>query len=333
MTFTIAGINGVTGANGVVFIGAVPIGTYDIAVSGVPSGYAYDPADVTGKVVVADDLTTVVVNFGRPSTVNYTITDSVTHNVIPNVAVTLVNSDGKTVGTAHTAADGVATFTGLLIGTYSVQFDANGYNSATQPLSITQEDSTQNIPVSLAPKPTTGSVAVTVKDSNGTILQNATVVLRNSSTGVQTTLQTASNGVATFANMPPGDYTVHCSMAGYSSPADSSLTLNAGDALSLTVILSGSSDTGLDIATYKQGLLGGILLTPGIRVIVSGPGYYNDSLTSSFSLIGLLFPSHIRITGLLPGTYTVQTYTKPLSVVTVIVTGGHISNCSVVQKW
>lgn len=328
--FAIHGIADTTDPDGVAFLGKVPIGTYDLHVSGVPVGYTYDPAEVSNQTVVADRLTPVNVSFQKPSTVVYTVSDAATTNRIPNATVTVRDGSGTTVDALHTDGAGQVTFSGLRVGTYNVHFEAETYQSASQALSITQEDSTQNIDITLSPMPTTGSVEVKVVDNNKTILPNAKVVLRDAS-GAQTTLTTASNGVATFTSVSPGDYTITCSLAGYTDRTVP-LSVKAGDALSITVDMSGTYDAGMDITTYKRGLLGGIVLTGSIRVIVSGPGYYNDSLYSNPTLIGILFPGRIRVRGLLPGTYSVQTYQKPASVVTVIVSAGKISDVTVTQN-
>jgi hypothetical protein len=86
----------------------------------------------------------------------------------------------------------------------------------------------------------------------------------------------------------------------------------------MPVVLQG----GMRIVTYDR--YGAVL--GHTRVIVSGPnGYYTD--TQSTDHYGVL-----TLANLVPGTYTVQCYTKPAGTATAIVAAGQTSEVQVSQK-
>jgi Carboxypeptidase regulatory-like domain len=55
---------------------------------------------------------------------------------------------------------------------------------------------------------TTGQIVGTVKDATGAVVQNAEVVLIETSTKASVTTRTGTNGNFTFPNLQPGHYTV-----------------------------------------------------------------------------------------------------------------------------
>lgn len=61
----------------------------------------------------------------------------------------------------------------------------------------------------------TGQVTGTVTDPSGAVVTNAKVTLTNNGTGQTRTAQTSSNGIYTFTNLEPGNYTVTAEGSGF----------------------------------------------------------------------------------------------------------------------
>ena len=63
------------------------------------------------------------------------------------------------------------------------------------------------------------SVAGTVSDQRGAVIQGAKVDAHNLASGLLTTTQTDSSGRYEFGGLPPGDYRVSVSSEGFSTAA------------------------------------------------------------------------------------------------------------------
>ena len=63
----------------------------------------------------------------------------------------------------------------------------------------------------------TSTIVGTVTDPKGAVIPHATVVMRNTDTGVQVTANTNETGAYQFPNLLAGHYRVEVSMAGFAS--------------------------------------------------------------------------------------------------------------------
>ena len=85
---------------------------------------------------------------------------------------------------------------------------------------------------------TAGSVAGTVVDSTGAPVPNASVVLRNSDTGVSTSTTTNDAGIFTFPTMPIGAYTFTANVKGFKTAVGSlEVRLNVRSSIAITLQL------------------------------------------------------------------------------------------------
>jgi hypothetical protein len=66
---------------------------------------------------------------------------------------------------------------------------------------------------------TTGDVAGTIQDPSGAVVPNATITLRNESTGVNQTTKSNNSGGYRFTLLQPGRYTVTATQQGFGSVA------------------------------------------------------------------------------------------------------------------
>lgn len=84
-----------------------------------------------------------------------------------------------------------------------------------------------------------------VRDDTGAALPGASVVLTNDATGVAHETQTAANGAYRLSGLPPGEYTLHATLAGFSRHERKGLLLQVGQlaTLDLTLKVGGVTET------------------------------------------------------------------------------------------
>jgi Carboxypeptidase regulatory-like domain len=82
-----------------------------------------------------------------------------------------------------------------------------------------------------------GDVNGTITDPSGAIVPNATVTLKNNSTGQTQTSATNSTGAYRFALLPPGGYTVTATASGFQT-ASRNVTITVGQASTLNMQLA-----------------------------------------------------------------------------------------------
>lgn len=73
-----------------------------------------------------------------------------------------------------------------------------------------------------------GTLTGTITDPSGAVIANAQVVIRNSATGVATTVTTNPDGFYSAANLLPGEYEVAASATGFSTGIKKGITINVG---------------------------------------------------------------------------------------------------------
>src|SRR5262249_33978662 len=95
-----------------------------------------------------------------------------------------------------------------------------------------------------AQKPTFDVEGV-VSDAQQGVLPGATVTLRNMATGLTRETATDANGRYVFNSMPPGDYALETSLAGFATERREHLTFNAGQraVVNVTLKLSAVQET------------------------------------------------------------------------------------------
>jgi hypothetical protein len=288
---------------GEAFFGQAAVGSANVTVT-PPVGYVVDTSSMTSMTVAADSLSTYIVYVQRPAQVTFCATD-MAGAALPGATVTVTSPDGTPIGTAVTDASGNAQFTGLFYGQYSAAISTPGYASVTQPFSATTDSQSQTVPFRMSPAPATG-LRVRVFDSNGTQLPGATVALRLNGT-VAGSGSTGTNGEIAFTPAP-GSYQVTVDDApNYLSQVKTD-SVAAGDSHVLDFYLSVATHGGnMHVITEDRNNN-----PQSLRTVVSGLGYYRDDLYSDSD--GVLWLSNLA-----PGSYTVRTYSKPSSTVTVLV--------------
>ncbi|MDP4118670.1 MAG: hypothetical protein Q8873_05710, partial [Bacillota bacterium] len=180
-------LNGVskTGTGSAIIFSGIEAGNYDYTVK--LAGYY----DYTGSVYIKGDTTT---NVTVPTLTR--ITSNITFNV-PSGATVVFN------GESQTAQSGSVVFENVPSGAYSYTVSKEGYQSETARYTVTQYDDT--ITVALSPL---FDVAVLVTAHSGSLPENITVMFNNKQ-------YTLTDGVATIAGNPEGEYSYSVISNGY----------------------------------------------------------------------------------------------------------------------
>ena len=100
----------------------------------------------------------------------------------------------------------------------------------------------------------TGQIVGTVKNANGELVPGATVVVTNPATGLSRTLTTGDQGEFRAVSLPPGEYTIDVTAAGFGKTTQTGYKVEVGSALTA------------DIALSVQGVSGTVLVSAGSNV-------------------------------------------------------------------
>jgi hypothetical protein len=204
------------------------VGYYDTWPSGNGGGFngcwgAYPFFANSPNVIVASDLSTglYVLEF----TPNYgTLAGTVSHAGIP--AATIAGADVEIVETVNQATSGPSGTYRLIdpAGAYTLQVSAYGYQTSSDPVSLTNGVTT-NFDVELTPVPG-GRISGTVTaQSSGLPIAGAVVEV------LSTPLTQASDGSGDYIyySVPTGSHTVRCSAFGYNTVETTANVANGSD--------------------------------------------------------------------------------------------------------
>ncbi len=281
----------VTDPGGVAVLGNLPTGTQTFTAS--KTGYPTMTAGVT--IASGATATATIALTNQIGNASFTITD--TGGNALNAVVTQSPS-----GTTKTAVSGVATFTGLTVGTYDFAVALDGYVSKT--LSVTIAGGTTT-PVAVALARQSGTVTITVYPSgSSTPLTTATVSLAVGS-AVQTT--TTTSGVATFTGIPVGNYNFTASATGYVTSGGTDTVAVTSSGGSASVKLSAES-----YIFYSSASTGGTISPSGSTTCTSeGSVTYTIAHTGNYYFSGLVVNGVITAAATTEYDGCIKTFSKP----------------------
>ncbi|HWE53042.1 MAG TPA: TonB-dependent receptor [Bryobacteraceae bacterium] len=123
----------------------------------------------------------------------------------------------------------------------------------------------------LAQSAGTGALTATVTDASGAVIPGASVTVSHPETGLNRTQTTESNGSSTFTLLPPGNYSVSISAAGFGKVDLPSVTVNVTETRALTQRLTvGTQQQEVTVEAVAQNVqtenatLGGVVATKSI---------------------------------------------------------------------
>jgi hypothetical protein len=109
--------------------------------------------------------------------------------------------------------------------------------------------------ISAQSQATTALIQGTVRDSNGAVVVNASVIIENTQTGFKRTLTTSGEGFFSAPLLPLGTYRVTVERAGFSSTVNENLELTVGQTLELQIELKvGAATETVTVTNEAQGI-------------------------------------------------------------------------------
>ncbi len=217
------------GSGNFTFTGVV-IGNYTLQF--IKDGYTPDTVVVT----VNQNVTNANCTLSQPT---YTVSGTTNAN-----ATVKLYKDGAFKTTVTADGSGNFTFTGVVIGNYTLQFVKDGYTPDTVVVTVNQNVTNANCTLTQA-----------VYTVSGTTTAGATVQLYKNGAVVKTA--TAINGSYSFTDVAIGNYTVVVTMNGY-NPEKQQITVNQTltvAAINLTqavYTISGTTNAGATVTLYKN---------------------------------------------------------------------------------
>lgn len=163
-------------------------------------------------------------------------TGTVTGTVQTTEGATLPYADVWVVGkAARGGADGTFSLSGLTPGEVTLHVLAEGYQEATQAVTITSGGTSQ-VSIALLAQPT-GTLQGTVRNTQTSIpLSGARVTLSEGGTAI-----TDTNGFYQFSDIAVGSYTVQAFLSGYTASSPTTVDLTTGSTLTQNLALTQSS--------------------------------------------------------------------------------------------
>lgn len=201
---------GQTDSNGILTFSDIPLGSYYYTETAALPGYVLDTAMVPVSITQTGQLVTVTAtNALARGNVSLLKTDSETGAPLSGVHFTLSNSSGEMVAEGDTDADGKLTFTGLLLGDYTLRESATvtGYVLDGTEVPVTVSENGQTVEISRENTPIRGNLKIIKTDAYEEIFLSGAGFRLYDSEGNQIDEQyTDYNGEVTFSNLRCGEY-------------------------------------------------------------------------------------------------------------------------------
>src|SRR5260370_15769477 len=107
------------------------------------------------------------------------------------------------------------------------------------------------IPLAVSAQVSGGTVPGKVTDSTGALIPGAQVAIRNTATGVTTSLVANEDGIYRASNLLPGDYEITASAPNFTSFLQKSVTLTVGAHLTIDLTLTAGACTASVLASHQ----------------------------------------------------------------------------------
>ena len=191
------------------FIGLL-LDSYTLQETATVPGYVLDTTPIPVEVTEHGQTVTVnATNLFARGNVSVLKTDAETGAALPGVHFTLTDSAGQIVAEGDTPEDGTLTFSGLLLGSYTLQETATreGFVLDTTPIPVEVAEHGQTVEISMANTPIRGNLKFVKRDTyEDTPLSGAGFRLLDSGGHQITAGYTDANGELTFESLIYGSY-------------------------------------------------------------------------------------------------------------------------------
>ena len=206
------GDEGDTDANGKLNFTMLPIGKYFITETAAPTGYVLDSTPIPFELTRDGEVVTKNISNAK-STASIVIlkTDAETDQPLAGVRFKLLDSTGALISEAVTGTEGKITFTGMALGSYTLQETetAEGYILNSDPIPVQLTENGKTVGISVTNTPSRGNLKLVKKDAYGnTPLAGAGYTLMDETGRKLAEGYTDANGELLFENLLRGDYQV-----------------------------------------------------------------------------------------------------------------------------
>ena len=226
------------------------------------TGYSRSTSNAGTVLTVEGDSFVIGANLtlaqGSPGVITGIVKDAAGKTVF-GASVTFTASDGGSVQTTTTDANGSYTLSNVPPGTYVGVASAGGASAASSPTTVAS-GATVNVPFTLAPG--AGTATGRVVDVNGTPVSGATVFFNN---GAPVVLKATTDKLGVYAfptgGLPAGSYTVTAAAPGF------------GTSTPIQVVIAGATTTivpDIALSAAANGTLGGLVTSSGTTAPVAG---------------------------------------------------------------
>ena len=203
---------GDTDANGKLNFTMLPIGKYFITETAAPTGYVLDSTPIPFELTRDGEVVTKNISNAK-STGSIVIlkTDAETGQPLAGVRFKLLDSTGALISEAVTGTEGKITFTGMALGSYTLQETetAEGYILNSDPIPVQLTENGKTVGISVTNTPSRGNLKLVKKDAYGnTPLAGAGYTLMDETGRKLAEGYTDANGELLFENLLRGDYQV-----------------------------------------------------------------------------------------------------------------------------
>ena len=203
---------GDTGSDGKLTLSAIPLGTYTLTETAAPTGYVLNSTPITVEVTSAGQtVSKTVTNTRAVGNISILKTDAETDQPLAGVRFKLLDSTGALISEAVTGTEGKITFTGMALGSYTLQETetAEGYILNSDPISVQLTENGKTVGISVTNTPNRGNLKLVKKDAYGnTPLAGAGYTLMDETGRKLAEGYTDANGELLFENLLRGDYQV-----------------------------------------------------------------------------------------------------------------------------
>lgn len=200
---------GSTDENGLLTITKLPVGKYTYVETEAPTGYIASSEKFSFEIKEDGTVTGELILYNKAPSVSILKLDAATNKPLAGAVIVVKDRSGKVVFTGETDKNGLVTITGLSVGTYTYTESKApaGYIVSTRTYTFII-DANGKVSGDTEITNTSTKVVITKRDiTNGKVLSDATIEVKDSNNTTVFKGVTDKNGQITIERLPVGTYT------------------------------------------------------------------------------------------------------------------------------